>query len=364
MDQKSYTMDALYRKYDKFSAPSFRISLNGKELSPSKFYIATLEVEQRADGTAGGCSFTVEGQYDPEKQKWVNSLSSLVKVGAKLSVTGGYVSQKELFYGYVDDYTIEFPEDGAPRISVSGLDGLGYLMNSQKPIYAGKKKTKEIVKTILNQSVSAGFARKVKVGALTGFETPVIKASGDDWKFLNEVATIYGASLFVINGEMIFDDVASKTTPILTLTQGKSLRFFEKRVSLAHQVGKVEIWGRDENQKAIIGSATRVTVGGMGKSAAQLVPALAKATLREYNEFVRTQQECKTMAQNRLNAIAMGLVSGKGRCIGVPELIPGRYIKIVGGDPESNGTYFVTRVRHLFEAEGYQTEFEVKGAKA
>ena len=170
--------------------------------------------------------------------------------------------------------------------------------------------------------------------------------------------------MFVINGEMIFDDVASKTTPILTLTQGKSLRFFEKRVSLAHQVGKVEVWGRDENQKAIIGSATRVTVGGMGKSAAQLVPALAKATLREYNEFVRTQQECKTMAQNRLNAIAMGLVSGKGRCIGVPELIPGRSSKIVGGGPDSNGTYFVTRVRHLFEAEGYQTEFEVKGAKA
>ena len=34
------------------------------------------------------------------------------------------------------------------------------------------------------------------------------------------------------------------------------------------------------------------------------------------------------LAQARLDSIAMGLVSGKGRCVGVPQLIPGRYIKI------------------------------------
>lgn len=363
MDQKSYTYDKLYKKYDKFSAPSFRITIDGKPLSPGVYRIPFLEVEQRADGTAGGCSFTVEGNYDLENQKWTNSLLKTIHVGAKLSISGGYVNQKELFYGYVDDYTMEFPQDGAPRISVSGMDGLGYLMSLQKPLYAGKKKAAEIVKAVLNQSVSAGFARKVTVGPLSGFDTPIVKETGDDWRFLNQLAARYGASLFVINGEMIFDNVAAKSTPILTLTQGRFLRLFEKRVSLAHQVGKVEIWGRDENQKAIIGAASRVTVGGTGKSAAQLVPALAKATLREYSEFVRTQQECKMAAQNRLNGIAMGLVSGKGRCIGIPELIPGRYLKIDGGSPESNGTYFLSQVRHLFSGEGYITEFEIKGAK-
>ena len=34
------------------------------------------------------------------------------------------------------------------------------------------------------------------------------------------------------------------------------------------------------------------------------------AVLREYSEYARTQEECSRLAQNRLNSIAMGLVSG------------------------------------------------------
>lgn len=365
MDKGSYTMNALYQKYDRFSAPSFRITVDGKKLDPALYYIPHLEVEQRADGTAGGCTFTVEGMYDRGGGKWDNSLGDIIKAGAKLSIRGGYVSHKELFYGYIDDYKLEFPEDGAaPRVTVAGMDGLGYLMNQQKPFYGGKKKAPEIVRTILNKSVSAGFARKVSIGRLGNFEAPIVKESGDDWRFLNLLAARFGATLFVISGEMIFDNVAAQTSPILTLPLGGGLKAFEKRISLTHQVGKVEIQGRDINQKSIFGSATSVSVGGRGKSAAKLVPALSQTVLREFSEFVRTQEECKRVAQARLDGIAMGLVSGKGRCIGIPDLIPGRYLKIEGGSPQSDGSYLLTRVRHIFGTDGYVTEFEIKGAKA
>ena len=59
----------------------------------------------------------------------------------------------------------------------------------------------------------------------------------------------------------------------------------------------------------------------------------------------------------------MGFVSGSGICVGLPELIPGRYVTIEGADAKSNGTYFITKVRHLFELNGFQTAFEIKGAK-
>ena len=70
------------------------------------------------------------------------------------------------------------------------------------------------------------------------------------------------------------------------------------------------------------------------------------------------------LAQHRLNSIAMGFVSGEGECIGIPELIPGRYIKIEGADKNTVGTYFITKVCHRFRPERYTTTFEVKGAKA
>lgn len=365
MDQGTYDYMTLGKKYDNYSAPGFDVTLNGTPLTMDKFPIQELEVEINADGTAGGCSFRVEGIYDHEQMKWKNSLAELVHPGAKLIIKGGYAAgKKELFYGYVDDYSFTFDEDGVPLVSVTGLDGLGYLMNMREPYYGGEKKAKQIITEMLNKSVAAGFAKSVKVDVSEEFEAPILKEQVDDWKFLRLMAQRCGASLFVVDGEMIFDTVAAKTAPILTLTMDKTVSNFQKRVSLAHQVGKVEVYGRDVNQKPVKGSADSVSLGGEGKSAKQWVPGLKDAVLREYNEFVRTQAECKSLAQHRLNTIAMGLVSGSGQCIGIPELIPGRYLKIDGSDKHLNGTYFLSKVRHHFTSGGYQTAFEFKGAKA
>ncbi len=364
MDQGSYSFAQLAKKHDNFTPPGFEIKIDGKEMSLGKYYISNVEVEISATGTAGGCSFSIEGQFDYKDRKWVNDAASLIKPGAKLSVIGGYRDRVELFYGYVDDYAVEFGAEGTPCIKVNGLDGLGYLMNMCQPLYAGQKQPKQIVESILQKSQSAGFAKKIQVGQLDGFETPIIKEQMDDWKFLMLMAQRYGASLFAVDGELIFDNVMTKTAPIITLTMNKSIRSFTRRVSLAHQVGKVEILGRDVNQKPIQGTAARVTTGGEGKTAAEWVSGLKDAVLRERSEYVRTQKECELLAQHRLNSIAMGFVSGEGECIGIPELIPGRYIKIDGGDELTNGTYFITKVYHRFNRESYITAFEVKGAKA
>ena len=236
-------------------------------------------------------------------------------------------------------------------------------MSNREPLYAGQRKTAEIVKGILNKAVSAGFSKSVTVGTLTDFETPLVKEQVDDWRFLTLMARRYGASLLVVDGEMIFDTAIDNDKEILALTLGVGLNRFSKRVSLAHQVGKVEIYGRDVNQKPIQGTASSVTVGGSGKSAAQLVSAFKDACLREYSEFARTQNECQKLAQNRLNSLAMDFVSGEGECVGIPELIPGRYLKIEGSDSHTNGLYFLTKVRHSFSEAGYTTSFEFKGAK-
>lgn len=366
MDQGKYDFTSLGKKYDGFSAPSFEVSIAGKKLAANMAFLREVEVELAADGTAGGCVFRAEGQYDYENSVWVNEFADLVKLGAKLVVKGGYgssSSQKELFYGYVDDYSYEFREDGVPQMTVSGLDGLGYLMNLKEPYYGGKKKSKQIIETILNKSVSAGFAKSVNVGVVDNFEAPIMKEQIDDWRFLKLMAERCGASMFVIDGEMIFDKVIARTSPIMTFIIGKNILGFKKRVSFARQVGKVEIIGRDDEQKPIQGTADSVKSGGSGKSAAELVPDLKKAVLREYNEFVRTQKECEDLAQHRLDTIAMGLVSGRGKCIGLPELIPGRYIKIEGGDENANGSYFLSKVRHQFSPSGYTTSFEFKGSK-
>ncbi|MBO4913986.1 MAG: phage late control D family protein [Oscillospiraceae bacterium] len=364
MDKKTYSLKTLEKKYDHFLAPSFEITVAGKVFASKSVHVTVLEVELSCDGTAGGCSFAVEGQYDHEKQKWENGVADVVEVGAKLEIKGGYVKKELIFFGYVDDYTLSFSENGAPVIEVTGLDGLGYLMSMREPIYAGKRKAADIVKEILGKSKSAGFAKDIHIGTPKGFDdTPIVKERVDDWTFLNLMAQRYGMSLFAVAGELIFDNVTGTNNPILTLKMGKDLYYFKKRVTLARQIGKVEIWGRDVNQKEIKGNATHVKVGS-GKAASDIVSSIKKAALREYSELVRTKEDCTAMAQNRLNGLAMGFVTGDGACIGIPELIPGRYIEITGGDKKTNGRYFLSKVKHIFDNESYRTEFQIKGAKA
>lgn len=346
--------------------PSVEITLGGKKLDTTKIPVTNLEVELSAEGAAGGCTFTVDGLFDYENSKWKNDLAKTIKPGAKLEVSGGYVTRYPLFYGYVDEFSMEHSNAGAPRLTVSGIDGLGYLMSCQEPYYGGKKKGKEIITEILKKSVSAGFAKKVDVDgshALKEYETPLVKDQVDDFKFLRVLAQRYGMVLMGINGELIFDALWKKSESILKLTMGKGLLSFQKRVSLKGQVGKVVIWGRDAQQKFIKGEASSIKTGGKGKSAAQLVPGLKTAALREYSEFVRTNDECKRLAQARLDGIAMGLVSGEGMCVGIPELIPGRFLTIDGLEDEAEGVYFLSKVTHSFTTEGYYTRFEVKGAK-
>ena len=276
------------------------------------------------------------------------------------------VSKYPLFYGYVDEFTMEHSNAGAPRLVITGIDGLGYLMSCREPYYGGKNKNKEIIKEILQKSVAAGFAKKVDVDgthALVEFVTPVVKEQVDDFRFLRILAERFGMVLMGVNGELIFDALWKNSSPIIKLTLGKGLLSFNKRVSLKGQVGKVVVWGRDINQKFIEGTANTVKTGGSGKSAAQLVSGIKNAALREFSEYARTKEECTRLAQARLDGIAMDFVFGEGKCVGIPELIPGRFITIAGMEDEVEGVYFISKVIHSFTTEGFYTTFEVKGAK-
>jgi len=370
MDQGTYEITALEKKYDRFLSPQIKIVLGGEKLNPTQIPITSLTVELSAEGAAGGCSFTVESLYDYEKQAWKKDLADKVKAGASLEIFGGYKNDstvKPIFYGYVDDYVMLHSNQGAPQIVVNGIDGFGYLMSCREPIHGGEKKSKNIVEEVLNKAKKAGFCKSTTVdtaGSMVSdpYSIPVVKEKISDFRFLNLLAGRYGMTLTGINGELIFDDLWKKTAPIIKLTMGRGLLSFRRRVSLKNQVGKVIIWGKDVNQKFIEGAADSVTLSGKGKSAAQLVPALKDSVRREYSEYVRTAEECKYLAQVRLNKLSTELVFGDGMCIGIPELIPGRFVTIDGvGD--TGGSYFLSKVVHTFSREGYYTRFEVKGAK-
>ena len=364
MDHGSYQFKSLEDKYGGFLAPAFEISVGGRTMDSSRFHFSSITVDIDAGTGAGGCSFTVEAQYDYEGSRWENDLIDLIEVGKKLEIKAGYIKKEPVFFGFVDDYTIEYTSSGAPGITVNGIDAKGFLMNARDRKYMNEKSTAAVVKEILNECVSKGYAKKVTVGAIKDFDAELIQEDIDDYHFLCFLASNYNMTFFVVNGEIVFDSLMKRTSPILELTMGVSLLSFSKTVSLRNQVGKVVVYGIDpKTMKPIMGEATDTSASGAGKEAGDLARGFNGIVEKEVNFFVQTPEECRELAQARFDARAYSLVSGKGRCVGIPELIPGRYITLKGFDKTVSDKYFISKVTHEYNADGYYTTFEVKGAR-
>lgn len=363
MDKSTYTFQALSEKYEDFRGPAFTILVDDKTLDSTEMPIVQLEVKL-SESIISCCTFSVESLYDYEKSKWVNDLEQTIQVGATLKVSGGYCQQEQLFYGFVFEYHLEYSQDKPPRLVVKGLDGLGFLTNCYEPIYHGNKKPKAVVQEIFFKAINAKYAQSYQIDEMENLVTPLVKELTSDYNYLRKLSQMYNLSLMVVRGELYFGDLISDTASLITLTLGAGLLDFRKRISLQSQLGKVEIRGKDVNQKRIMGAADKVTVGDSGKKwAGEIAPAYKNVVAREYSECVRTAEECTRLAQCRLNAQAMNFIQGEGRCVGLPELIPGRYITIKGVDTMTAGNYFVDSVTHKFSQNGYYTEFTVKGAR-
>lgn len=366
MDRGAYDFKLLETQYAGFRAPTFEIKVGSFKIDSSKIPVSSISVEIDAGTKAGGCRFVIESQYDYEKHAWANNLLDRVEVGAKLSIKAGYhTQQKKIFFGYVDEFTVEYAAESAPRITVTGIDAKGYLMNATDDMYMSNNSTHTVVTRILNECVKKGYAKSVKVGMMRDYKAQLIQSKMNDYKFICTLAELFNMNFFVVNGEIIFDNMMNYTLPIIHLSMGTSLMSFTKTMSLKDQVGKVVVFGIDpKTLKPIKGEASDTSVNTSGKEPGDIASEFEGVVEKRNSFFAQTPEECTRIAQAIFDTQAFAFVSGSGRCIGIPELIPGRYVKLTGFDNKSSDTYFISKVTHEFSQEGYYTNFSVKGAKS
>lgn len=366
----SYKFKDLEKKYSNFLSPTFKITVGGFKLDSAKVPISYLQIQLTTENRAGMCSFTVEAMYDYETGVWSDGFLDKVDVGMKVVVEIGYAeSQKQIFLGYVDKYRIDYSSQGAPQLHVSAMDGLGLLMSNREKTDFGKRKTTDVVRELVMACQHVGLATACTIDKLPAFEAQFVKEKAcSSYDFLCRLAEMCFVNFCIINGELIFSNLLKNTTDLIELTMGVSLIEFSKTIALSQQtVGSVTVISNGTVDKKEVRSKAVVPSrygGGAGETGVQKWKAL-KGTNRDLVvNFLKSADECKFVAQNVLDSMSLGFVQGSGRCIGIPEIIPGRYIKLAGLDKETNGSYFITAVTHTFSGEGFFTEFEVKGFRS
>jgi phage protein D len=72
--------------------------------------------------------------------------------------------------------------------------------------------------------------------------------------------------------------------------------------------------------------------------------------------------EAEAAAEAVYRATARQFVTGRGRAEPQPKLHVGSFVKLLKLGPLFSGKYYVTEVRHIFDASGLRTEFAVERA--
>lgn len=363
-------MHSLGEKYEGFLSPSFQIQIGSFQIDSSIIPVSSLQVQVSAENKAGACSFTINAMYDYENKKWAQGLLDQVDVGKPVEVEAGYVTtRKRIFLGYVDRFTINYSAQEGPQLQVSAMDGMGLLMSNQEKQDFGERKAADVVKLLVGEAKTEGVIESSTVDSLPDFEGQFVKEKNcSNYEFLCQIAEMCFMNFCVIDGEMLFSNLMSNTTTLLELTMGVDMIEFSKTIAFSRQsVGSVTVisTGTKDKQEVRGEAKTPSRFGSeSGKTAAEKWAALAGSNRDMVFNFLKSADECRTVAQNVLDRMALGFITASGRCIGVPELMPGRYIEISGLDTETDGSYFVTGVTHSFSSAGYFTQFEVKGFRS
>ena len=74
-------------------------------------------------------------------------------------------------------------------------------------------------------------------------------------------------------------------------------------------------------------------------------------------------EQAKARAEALMNELSMGFLTGTMEIAGLPAVIPGRMVTVAKVNDDFNRDYFITKVVHHMDKDGFQTTIDFAGNK-
>lgn len=195
----------------------------------------------------------------------------------------------------------------------------------------------------------------------------VIQDNVSDLAFLRQRAWRIGYECFVRQGKLVFRKPPRGNTAV-SLKWGDDLLTFQPRLTLAEQVSEVIVRGWDANKlEPIVGQAENGRYAPQlenGKKGSQLAQPFGKGKLTIVNQPVVSQAEADLLAAARMDELSGAFVQAEGELLRRPDVQAGQWINLEGLGKRLSGQYFVTAATHIYNHEGFQTRFAVRGSRS
>ena len=364
------TLSDAEKKYNGFERPVAYFKINDAKLSGESLIYHDIQVTLSAGMEASDCTLEVVGQYsrfEDGELKMDAALSKLV-LGAKLEVFLGYGeadSAESVFVGYISSIETSLEGENISMV-VTAMDCKQFMMNSFRSLRKKDiKKYSEAVTDVL-KNYSALYTG-TEVEASDQVLSPIEQHSQSDYDFVVSLAKRLNYLFYVVAGKVYFVSYKKFTDSVLTVEPGRNLRRLRREVTLSNQVKSVTVRNHnvEDADKPFESKVVTVTAVGGGKTAGADSSKVINQKMEKVvvDNTVRSEAEAKARAQALLNELSMGFLTGSMEIAGLPIVIPGRMVTLAKINEEFNRDYFITKVVHHMDTEGYETTIHFAGNK-
>ena len=220
----------------------------------------------------------------------------------------------------------------------------------RKPVYQ-KMNTEGIFRSVrISDTPDKNNNQQNKVSSYT-----VEMVSESDYEFVVKAAKRFNYEFYVDTGVIVFRKSKNTTEEcLLEIGMDKGIQSYDITYDMTGLVKSVEVRGMD-TAKGVMVSATKKASNKIstGNKAKSLISQTQKVVV-DANAI--TQEQAQYRADSLMEDISYRFGSLECICIGIPELMPGHFIKITGLGGPCENSFYITHVKHVIsDSDGYET---------
>ena len=377
----TYTYANLKSKYDNFHHPVIVLKVNGKDFAKNKagLVVSDIEVELTSGFEASIASFMIYNTFDTDNSCYrINDIKAYIMLGSSVEIALGYEKEAQIvFCGYISRVNFVYEEGDMPGVRVTAMDVKGAMMASNYSRQLTATTYGEAVREILNKGPYMSMSGSQIIKQVVVSDTPdkplvppvppkasdrtVEMVAESDYEFCVKAAKKYNYEFFTECGNVYFRPAKSNTEIVMAMGPAEGLRFFDIEYDITGLVETVKARSTDVGKAKLIEAQqkmnNKISIGNKAKK-------FVKKSEKVYLDATITSKE---EAENRVNSLVEEISYRFGTlecvCIGLPELLPGKFFELKSmGSPPENKFYLHRVVHRMNQDEGFTTKLYGKAA--
>ena len=377
----AYDFQELKKKYEDFAHPLIHVQVNGKDFSQNKFgfRISDVEVEMTSGFEAAMATFWIYNCYNRLTCEFAfDDLKKYVCMGSCVIISMGYGSRvREIFRGFISRVNFVFRQEEIPGVEITAMDIKGIMMAGNYSRQLKATSFSDGVKEILSRTAYVRLQSNEIVTRQEIEDTPDKKQGSapgqgqandrtmemvceSDYEFVVKAAKKYNYEFFSVGGTVYFRKAKGNQELLMEAAPGDGLRSYEIGYDFTGIVEKVEVRGMDAGKSKLITASKKMKNKlSQGNKAKPLIKDSQKVYI---DPTVTSKEEAGYRADYLAEDISYRLGTLEAEFIGLPELTPGRFLKVKGLGTAVSNTFYLVTVRHIMDERGYITKVTGKAA--